>query len=173
LKRKKNKKVFSQRLIRLWRKSLKSKEKRGGKMDYMSIDNNPGRESVVNLGVERRTFSREYTVHMWRNLMGEGKVRGKVEKIVKIYGKPDKVLMESTTMMQYIKPQDETGYIRWRSQEQGKDIDIEVDKVERIGTEKDKKTGETLAIVLYERGKLTKAGHIRQVAWRFSPLKSK
>lgn len=142
-------------------------------MDYMSIDNNPGRESGDNSGVEYKTFSREYTVHMWRNLMGEGKVRGKVEKIVQIYGKPENVQMTSTTMMQYIKPQDETGYIRWKSQEQGRDIDIEVDKVEMIGTEKDPKTGKTLAIVLKERGELTKAGNIRRVAWRFSPLKSK
>ena len=105
--------------------------------------------------------------------MGEGKVRGKIEKIVQISGKTNKMLMASTTMMQYIKPQDETGYIRWKSQEQGRDIDIEVDKVEMIGTEKDLKTGKILAIVLKERGEQTKAGNIRRVAWRFSPLKSK
>lgn len=124
-------------------------------------------------GNRYETFSREYTVHMWRNLMGEGKVRGKIEKIVQISGKTNKMLMASTTMMQYIKPQDETGYIRWKSQEQGRDIDIEVDKVEMIGTEKDLKTGKILAIVLKERGEQTKAGNIRRVAWRFSPLKSK
>lgn len=139
----------------------------------MSIDNKPGKDSAVKSGAEYRTFSREYTVHMWRNLMGEGRVRGKVEKIVQIYGKPDKVLMASTTMMQYVKPQDETGYIRWKSQEQGRDIDISVDKVEMVGTEKDSETGKTLAIILKERGEITKAGNIRRVTWRFSPLKSK
>lgn len=119
------------------------------------------------------SFSREYTVHVWRNLMGEGKVKGIVEKIVQIYGKPNKVEMTSRTMMQYVKPENETGYIRWKSQEQGKDTDILVDKAEMVGTEKDPKTGKTLAIVLRERGELTKAGNIRRVAWRFSPLKSK
>ena len=124
-------------------------------------------------GGKYESFSREYTVHIWRNLMGEGKVKGKVEKIVQIYGKPDRVEMTSWTMMQYVKPENETGYIRWKSQEQGRDTDILVDKAEMVGTEKDPKTGKTLAIVLRERGELTKAGNIRRVAWRFSPLNSK
>jgi len=124
-------------------------------------------------GVKESGFSKELTVWVWKNLFGEGRVRGTVQKVVKIYGKPERVLMTTKTKMQLIKPENENGMIAWESQDQPGMAMLKVDKAERIGTEKDVKTGKTKAIFFEEPATQTKAGNIRRVVWRFSPLNSK
>jgi len=124
-------------------------------------------------GVREEQFSRELTIHVWNNLFGKGMVRGKVEKIVRIYGKPDKVLMTANTRVQFVKPEDENGMITWKSQDQLGVVTLDVDKAERMVTEKDPETGKNRAIIFKEVGKQIKSGNIRHVMWRFSPLNSK
>ncbi len=123
-------------------------------------------------GRKYESFSKELTVHVWRNLMGEGKVKAQIEKITQVYGKAEKVEMSAKTMIQFVKPEQETGFIKWKSQDQGGEVIYAIDKSESIGTEKDPKTGKTLSIVIKEPGRVTKEG-IKRTAWRFSPLKSR
>lgn len=124
-------------------------------------------------GVKENGFSKELTVWVWNNLFGKGLVRGRVEKMVRIFEKSEKVLMTVNTRVQFIISENENGMIAWKSQDEPRMVTLKVDKAEAIGVEKDVKTGKNKAIVFREPATQTKAGNIRQVVWRFSPLNSK
>jgi len=124
-------------------------------------------------GVRENPFSKELTNNVWTITFGKGLVGGRVQKIERTFGKPDRVLMTAITRVQFIKPEGENGMIAWKSQDQPGMVTLKVDSAERMVVEKDTETGRNKAIIYKGVGKQTKSGSIKYVLWRFSPLKSK
>lgn len=113
--------------------------------------------------------SKEVVENVWRNLMGESRVRGKIEKAVQIYGKEERSVVSGRTTLEFSRGQNENGAVMWKSLDQGCYVRLPVDKMEMVGMEKDLKTDKTLAIVFKGRGEMTKGGNIKRTVWRFSP----
>jgi hypothetical protein len=124
--------------------------------------------------IETKGFFRDSSIHYWNNVMGGSSVRGQIEKVIRIYGKKDRIVWSARTKLNFIRVEGKPGMIQWKSLDTGGLASLDIDQMESAAVETNVQSNQK-AIIFRKPGRMTKGKDPvpRWEFWRFSPLKPK